>query len=611
MAASETFGRRTTTPGARHNIRNIAIFAVVAIGIELLIGNSLAQANLVNMWMFYACVSIGFYYLFGVSGQFAFSQAAMTGVGAYTSGWAARELPVGPSIIFATLLTAVIGGVFVLALRKASHFYFGIGTLALSETYHILALQWNSFTGGEGGEVYGLKPLVLFGVDFTSDKKAFWMMLVVACGVLAIGAMLERSPVIRESKATRDQRTVADTLGIPHLRSRVTMFMLGSAIAGFVGAVYAHWKMGLSSNVFGLELGLGVFLMVILGGLTSKWGAVLGAAFYVWVPELISFVEQYKLMVYGAILLIVIIRLPEGLIGIEHVVKSRLGKHRHSGTQPEESASISERVVTELPESLKPTLSSGQSVILATEGMTVRFGGNTAVNNVSLELRSGEVLGLVGPNGSGKSTFLNAVTGVVPAEGRLSIYGQQIPLGNANALKKAGISRTYQSPQTYLKLTCLEDVLLSTSDRKYTGIAAAILRPFATLKHERARWAIAEDALEWVGLRHLADVKVAQLTYGQRRLLELARAIAGKTSTLLLDEPSAGLNASETEVLGEYLMKLHAAGVSILIVDHKVDFLNSICDRIAVLNVGNLITVGTPENVWDDSRVVDAYLGTQ
>jgi len=610
MGVSSSFERRTSAPGAKNNIRNIGIFAVIAVALELLIGDSLTQANLVNLWMFYACVSIGFYYLFGVSGQFAFSQAAMTGVGAYTSAWASRDLPVIPAIIFATVVTAVIGGVFVLALRKASHFYFGIGTLALSETYHILAIQWNSFTGGEGGEMYGIKGLSLFGIDFTTDKSAFWLMLVVACGVLTVGAMLERSPVIRESKATRDQRTVADTLGIPHLRSRVTMFMLGSAMAGFVGAVYSHWKMGLSPNTFGLELGLGVFLMVILGGLTSKWGAVLGAAFYVWVPELISFVEEFKLMVYGGILLIVIIRLPEGLIGIEHVVMSRVHKRRHAASG-ETPTSISERVVTDLPDSLKPVLNNVESTILATEAMTVRFGGNTAVNNVSLELKSGEVLGLVGPNGSGKSTFLNAVTGVVAAEGKLSIYGQQIPLGNANALKKAGISRTYQSPQTYLKLTCLEDVLLSTSDRKFTGIAAAVLRPFATLKHERARWAIAEDALEWVGLRHLADTKVAQLTYGQRRLLELARAIAGKTSTLLLDEPSAGLNASETEVLGEYLMKLHAAGVSILIVDHKVDFLNSICDRIAVLNVGNLITIGTPDTVWDDSRVVDAYLGTQ
>ena len=610
MDVSNSIERRKTTPGARNNIRNIAIFAVIAIVLELLIGDSLTQANLVNLWMFYACVSIGFYYLFGVSGQFAFSQAAMTGVGAYTSAWASRDLPVVPAIIFATVVTAVIGGLFVLALRKASHFYFGIGTLALSETYHILAIQWNSFTGGEGGEVYGIKGLNLFGIDFTGDKNAFWLMLVVACGVLTVGAMLERSPVIRESKATRDQRTVADTLGIPHLRSRVTMFMLGSAMAGFVGAVYCHWKMGLSPNTFGLELGLGVFLMVILGGLLSKWGAVLGAAFYVWVPELISFVEEFKLMVYGSILLIVIIRLPEGLIGIEHIVMSRVHKRRHSASE-DSLTSIAETVVTDLPDTLKPVLNSGESTILATDGMTVRFGGNTAVNSVSLELKSGEVLGLVGPNGSGKSTFLNAVTGVVPAEGTLSIYGQQIPLGNANALKKAGISRTYQSPQTYLKLTCLEDVLLSTSDRKFTGIAAAVLRPFATLKHERARWAIAEDALDWVGLRRLADVKVAQLTYGQRRLLELARAIAGKTSTLLLDEPSAGLNASETEVLSEYLMKLHAAGVSILIVDHKVDFLNSICDRIAVLNVGNLITIGTPDTVWDDSRVVDAYLGTQ
>jgi ABC-type branched-subunit amino acid transport system ATPase component len=248
-------------------------------------------------------------------------------------------------------------------------------------------------------------------------------------------------------------------------------------------------------------------------------------------------------------------------------------------------------------------------LVIQAQGLTVAFGGNTAVNNISLDFNAGEILGLIGPNGSGKSTFMNAITGVVPATGNVQVFGKELTLETPSALRKLGVSRTYQAPQTYLKLTCLEDVLLSTSDRQYTGIFAALLRRKTMLRHEQERWKIAMEAIEWVGLGPIATSKVSSLTYGQRRLLELARAVAARTPALLLDEPSAGLNATETEVLAGYLKELHKAGISILIVDHKVDFLNSICDRIAVLNIGSLVMVGTVEQVWNDARVIDAYLG--
>lgn len=587
------------------SVKSIGVFVGVAIALKFFFNDSLADTNLLNLTLFHACVGIGFYYIFGVSGQFAFSQAAMVGVGAYTSGWASRGLPFSGAFVVAVVVTSVVGALFVLSLRKASHFYFGIGTLAIAESYGVIAGQWRAFTNADGGEVYGLKPISVNGLNLSEDSRAFWVLLFFMLLVLVAGVCIERSPVVRESKAVRDQRVVASTLGIPHLRSRVAMFVFGSAIAGGFGSIYAHWKSGMSPGDFGLELGLGVFLIVILGGVSSKWGALLGAIFYTWMPEILSSALEFKMMVYGTVLLLVIIRLPDGLLGVGEVVMSRVRPHKTGNMK---GVGTRTSAPAELPKSLAPMPQASPLVIQA-QGLTVAFGGNTAVNNIDLDFNAGEILGLIGPNGSGKSTFLNAITGVVPATGNVQVFGKELTLETPSALRKLGVSRTYQAPQTYLKLTCLEDVLLSTSDRQYTGIFAALLRRKTMLRHEQERWKIANEAIEWVGLGPIATSKVSSLTYGQRRLLELARAVAARTPALLLDEPSAGLNATETEVLAGYLKELHKAGVSILIVDHKVDFLNSICDRIAVLNIGSLVMVGTVEQVWNDARVIDAYLG--
>jgi ABC-type branched-subunit amino acid transport system ATPase component len=228
---------------------------------------------------------------------------------------------------------------------------------------------------------------------------------------------------------------------------------------------------------------------------------------------------------------------------------------------------------------------------------------------VSLDVRDGEILGLVGPNGSGKTTFLNALVGVVPARGTFEVDGEPVKLGAPGRSRKAGVLRTYQAPQTYDHLSCIEDVLVSTADQKYTGLFASwFLRPLM-IRKERERWAIAVDALQRVGLGELAEEPAGRLTYGQRRLLELARSIAGQPKVLLLDEPSAGLDVSETDALSGYLHDLRAEGVSLLVIDHKLDFITGLCDRVAVLELGHLVAVGDAQTVFEDQRVVDAYLG--
>jgi len=604
------------------------------------------QKLLFNLWLIYTLMTIGFYFVFGLSGQFAFSQAAFAMVGGYCSLWAARE---GATFLvaaaFGTLVACVIAFGFAWIARRANLFFLAIATLALGEIITQVITQWDEFTGARGGEVFSVKPIELFGWAVTTkgqsvavnERNVFWVYLAAVAIALLLGTWMARSPVKREAIAMRDQATVASTVGVPTMRVRLTMFVLGSAMGAFAGALYVHANGYAQPADYSVELGLGIFVMLIVGGIDSLWGPVLGAAFYVWLPHILQRLDitvfghqirDYNQIIYGAALLLAMIFLPEGLVGISRRIQARLqgravGKDRRTWlsdlfgvTKPP----VEREVV--IPDVRLPALDvaareqavesgahiEGTAILRATD-IRVSFGGVRAVDGVSLDVRPGEVLGLVGPNGSGKTTFLNALTGVVPASGDLEIAGRKVELGTPGRARKVGMLRTYQAPQTYDHLSCIEDVLVSTADRTLTGTTASwFLRP-AVVRHERERWRIANDALARVGLADVAETPARRLTYGQRRLLELARAIAGDPTVLLLDEPSAGLDAAETAQLSGYLRGLRDDGVSLLVIDHKLDFITQLCDRVAVLELGHLVAVGDAATVFQDQRVVDAYLG--
>ncbi|HEY2303311.1 MAG TPA: ABC transporter ATP-binding protein [Acidimicrobiales bacterium] len=249
--------------------------------------------------------------------------------------------------------------------------------------------------------------------------------------------------------------------------------------------------------------------------------------------------------------------------------------------------------------------------MLTADDITVSFGGVRAVSGVSLGVGADELVGLVGPNGSGKTTFLNAICGVVAAKGTLSVEDVDVALGHPRAAWRAGIARVFQAPQAFEALSCLENVLLTSADPSMRGLTGAWLARPVMWRSERRRWARAMESLDLVGLAHLATQPAALLTYGQRRLLELARALDGDPKVLLLDEPSAGLNDAETEALAELLREVRAGGIALLLIDHKVDFIDSLCDRIVVLELGKVIAEGPPEEVWRDRRVMSAYLGVR
>ncbi len=630
----------------------IVLFLVGLVVFRLVWVDGLANEKQANTWLLYSVLVIGFYFVFGVSGQFAFSQAAFAGLGAYTSQWASKNHSFWLGLLAALVSSALISMLFALLVKRAAHFYFAIATLGVAEILILMFEKWKGLNGGLGGEVTNIRDVSLFGHVLDSYGEQFAFLLVLLGIVMTLGAWLERSPFVRENIANRDHEVVSKTLGIPSLQLRVTSFVLGSVLAGLTGACWGALNGFIETLTWGVELGLGVFLMLILGGIGSRWGAIVGAWFYTYIVDFLDKAEKEfpsliggRQIVYGGVLVIVMIALPDGIVGIWGRIRrpkagagdrsatpnwlvTLLGLKRGARADPivggESSVSnggdvgeaavsdpVSDTAVSDpAPVSAAPrsTADSGAPVLVAND-IAVSFGGVRAVAGVSLTLHRNEILGLIGPNGSGKSTFLNAVNGVVPATGSLSINGQPVRLGNSAGVRRAGLLRTYQTPQTFLHLSCIENVLLSTADRRYTGIAAAwFLRPLM-LKHEKARWARAEAALDRVGLLDKAERSAAGLSYGQQRLLEVARVIAAEPAIILLDEPSAGLNAAETQILARHLRTLRDEGISLLVVDHKIDFISNLCERVAVLELGTLVAEGDPVTIWDDERVINAYLG--
>lgn len=250
------------------------------------------------------------------------------------------------------------------------------------------------------------------------------------------------------------------------------------------------------------------------------------------------------------------------------------------------------------------------SPLLECSQLRVQFGGVLAIDDVSLSVEGGgEVVGLIGPNGSGKSTFLNAVSGLVPAKGRVAVDARRVPLGRPGAIARHGVFRTYQTPQVDVELTCIENSLVSSPDRAFRGLIGAWpLRP-KMWQHEKGRWAAASDALERVGLIGRANERAGGLSYGERRRLEIARALVSRPRLMMMDEPAAGLNTTETEQLAHLLGGLARDGISLIVIEHKVAFIEQLCHRLVVLELGRQIAAGVPEEVWRDPAVANAYLG--
>lgn len=317
MSASE--GASTTPSGravdGRRGLLAVALFVAAVALVMPRVFRGEFSTSLVNVWLISSIAAVGFYVILGLGGRFAFCQTLMMAIGAYGAAWMSEDLGFVVRVAGGVVITVIVATIFAVIVQRAEAFLFAIATLAFTQIGLVVFRQWTSFTG-PNGTVTNLPFPEVAGVTFTTQSEMFRLLLVVMAIVLVLVALIEAAPLRRDTIAQQDQAVVATLMGVPARRIQIMLFVVGSAIGGLAGALYAFWQGSVGTDSFGVELAIGLFLMVILGGLRSMWGAVIGAAVFVWLPEVLGGIGKYREIVYGLLLVVTVVTMPDGLLGL-------------------------------------------------------------------------------------------------------------------------------------------------------------------------------------------------------------------------------------------------------------------------------------------------------
>ena len=452
--------------------------------------------------------------------------------------------------------------------------------------------------GGAGGLTS--IPYPQFGSLAISGFAAYWY----AWGMVAVVAVLTfnllRGRMGRAFEAIRNDDLAAETIGVPTRGTKVVAFAYAGALAGFAGTFYAAYLGLIDPSEVGVDFSIVLLLMVVVGGAGGVTGAILGATIIgitnVYGHEL----ENWRPVVYGLLVIVIAIRFPRGLIGL-------FARRRTSRAAHEAEPGV---MRSGPPVSAEPNASDDRAW-LRVEGVRKRFGGIVAVDDVSFSLASGTLTSLIGPNGAGKTTLFNAICGVTrPTAGHITIDARDVTGWQPHRIAALGVGRSFQNARLFGDMTVLENVLVGAYRRETATLASDLLALPLSRRSGRAAALRAEESLRALDLVRIASVRARDLAFGDRRRVELARALAAEPGLLLLDEPAAGLNASERERLRGDLLQLRARGMTLLLVEHDMRLVMSISDRVMVLEFGKLIADGPAGAVRDDPRVIAAYLGT-
>jgi branched-chain amino acid transport system permease protein len=564
----------------------------------------------------YALVAAGLVMLTGVGGMTSFGQAAFVGLGAYATAW------VCTSPLATTALAGLVGSaglpwlglVLGLAITFAVAWALGAMTVKLSGHYlPLCTIAWGlslyylfgnmDFLGGQTG-ITGIPALTVFGYSLASPRSLgvlIWAVLLLALYLLH---NLLDSREGRAIRSLKGGRVMAESMGIDTAHYRLKLFVLGALLAALSGWLYAHLQRFVNPTPFNLNIGIEYLFMAVVGGSGYLWGAVLGAAVITllkeklqdMLPTLLGTTGNFEVIVFGLLMLLVLQRFAGGLWpALERVGNSFL---KPAARHPTGAVATLTRRVLPAP----------GEVLLQASAVTKRFGGLVANNSVSMNVRAGEIHALIGPNGAGKSTFFNMISGVDdPTTGEVQLMGQSMARSPSRVFASRGLARTFQHVRLLGTRSVIENVALGAHRRARRGWIASMLR--LDRAEEAALLAEARRQIERCGLGLQADAPAASLALGQQRLIEIARALAGQPAVLLLDEPAAGLRHLEKRALASLLSQLRSEGLGILVVEHDMEFVMNLADRITVLEFGTVIAEGTPAEVQASQRVLDAYLG--
>jgi branched-chain amino acid transport system permease protein len=562
--------------------------------------------NLLSYVGIYALVALGIVLLTGAGGLISFGQAAFVGIGAYATAVVSVNFDLSPwlglfaAILCCTLVAFVLG---LISLPLSGH-YLALVTIAWGMTIFLLFGNIEAIGGHSG--LNDIPPLSLLGLSLASGQRYYYVIWL-ALAVAMVGAFnLLGSRQGRAIRALRGGDALVESLGVDGFRLRLALFVIAAVLAGVAGWLYAHLQRYVGPAPFDLANGITFMLMAVVGGTGSIWGALVGAlvitglntALQDVLPFLTTRASNLEVVVYGCLFVLMLQQFRGGIVG-------QLSKWVAPASMRSIETPVPAIAFEPLPNRSLPDTGT---TVLEIDSISKRFGGLLAVNDVSFALRAGEILGLIGPNGAGKTTIFNLISGITaPSSGRI-LFGADQRGGSAiRALAQRGLARTFQHVKLRPGMSVLENVMLGTYARTKAGLVRGILR--LDRAEEAAIRAEAMRQLERVGLAARAHESAGSLPLGQQRILEVARSLAADPILLLLDEPAAGLRRPEKLELARLLTSLRQSGVTILLVEHDMDFVMQITDRIVVMNFGRKLVEGSPAEVRADTAVQEAYLG--